>query len=176
MGRKITIPSRAALVSLALAVLAVAGCGGGTKTVATATPPLPAGVERARPEPTPINATYQVTLNGNRATQFGLPPGFPHGSPHGSALAVVTTNASTNQLCWKFSQLKNVSSPTEARLFRTFSGATGRHGFLLGRRYTPSGCIHLPAGTLGLIGAKPQQFFLNIHNARYPYGAVRGPL
>jgi hypothetical protein len=177
MVRKITIASsRAALVCPAVALLAIAGCGGTTKTVTTSTTPLPAGVERAPPEPQAINATYHVTLNGYGATRFGLPPGFRRGARNGSARAVVTTNASTHELCWKFSQLTNVPSPTVARLFRDFEGATGKGGFLLGRRYKSSGCIHLAWQTLGLIGEKPYKFFLNIHNAQYPEGAVRGSL
>jgi hypothetical protein len=175
MPSETTFRSRAAFVSLALAVLAVAGCGGSTKTV-TAPPELPPGVSKPPPPPTPINASFHVTLTGERATRFGLPPGFRRGSPNGSAVAVATTNASTNEFCWEFSQLKNVSSPTVARLFRDFPGATGRGGFALGRRYKPSGCIHLVPVVLALIGAKPQQFFLNIHTTRYPGGAVRGPL
>jgi hypothetical protein len=172
MRRKATVRSSAAFVSVA--VVAVAGCGGGTKTVTTQ--PLPPGVSRTPEEPKPINASYSVALSGKPATGFGIRPSFRRGAPNASALAVVTTNASTLELCWKFSQLKNVSSPTVARLFRNFPGATGRSGFLLGRRYRPSGCIHLEPGSLGVIGAKPQQFFLNIHTTRYPLGAVRGPL
>jgi hypothetical protein len=174
MRSKTTFRSRAAFGSLALAVLALASCGGSTKTVTST--PLPPGVSRAPEEPKPINASFRSTLNGKRVKQFAGVPAFTRGSPNASALAVVTTNASTNQLCWEISQLKNVSSPTVARLFRNFPGATGRGGWDLGRRYKPSGCIHLPAVTLGLIGAKPGQFWLNIHNARYPFGAVRGPL
>jgi hypothetical protein len=174
MRSKTTFPSRAAFVSLALAVLAVAGCGGGTKTATTT--PLPPGVSLAPKEPVPTNATFRATLTGRRQKTFTSSPGFKRGSPNGSALAVVTTNASTSELCWEFSQLKNVSSPTVARLFRNFPGATGRNGFDLGRRYKPSGCIHFEPAVLGLITEKPYQFYLNIHNARYPFGAVRGPL
>jgi hypothetical protein len=174
MLRKTTFRGRVAFVSLALAVLAVAGCGGSTKTVTSKL--LPPGVGPAPPEPTPINASYHVILNGKRVKTFPAAPRFKRGSPHGSARAVATTNASTSQLCWEFSQLKNVSSPTVARLFRNFPGATGDGGWDLGRRYRPSGCIHLPPVTLGLIGAKPTQFWLNIHSAQYPFGAVRGPL
>jgi hypothetical protein len=174
MLSKTAIRSRAAFLSLALAVLAVAGCGGGTKTVTTA--PLPPGVSLVPKTPVPINATYHVTLTGKRQKLFAGYVALKRGSPNGSALAVVTTNASTSQLCWEFSQLKNVSSPTVARLFRNFPGATGKGGFDLGRRYKHSGCIHLEPEVLGLIGEKPGQFYLNIHNARYPFGAVRGPL
>ena len=162
MCRKSTFRSRAAFVSLAVAVLAFAGCGG-TKPVTTAV--LPPGVSRAPELPQPINATYSVSLAG-----------FKRGSPNGSGHAVVSINASTNELCWTFSQLKNVTSPTVARLFRNFTGASGRNGFLLGRAYKSSGCIHLESAVLGLIGAKPEQFYVNIHDARFPGGAVRGPL
>jgi hypothetical protein len=174
MRKNSTFRSRAAFVSLALVALAVAGCGGSTKTVTST--PLPPGVQLAPPTPKPIDATYHVVLTGKREKRFAGAPALKRGSPGGSALAVATTNASTNQFCWEFSQLKNVSSPTVARLFRNFPGATGRGGFDLGRRYKSSGCIHLEPAVLGLIGEKPGQFYLNIHNAQYPFGAVRGPL
>jgi hypothetical protein len=174
MPLKTTFRSRAALVSLALAVLAVAGCGGSTKTVTTT--PLPPGVAPAAPTPKAINATYHVILTGKLHKVYRGVRGFKRGSPHGSASAVVTINASTNEFCWEFSQLSNVSSPTVARLFRNFPGAPGTGGFDLGRRYKSSGCIHMDPEVLGLITEKPEQFYLNIHNASYPSGAVRAPL
>jgi hypothetical protein len=173
MRSKAIFHGRAAFVSLALVVLAVAGCGGSTKTVTST--PLPPGVSRIPPVPQPITASFHAILSGKRVKQYAG-PALSRGSPNGSALAVVTTNASTNQLCWQFSQLKNVSSPTVARLFRNFAGATGTGGFPLGRRYKSSGCIHLESITLGLIGEKPNQFWINIHSTRYPFGAVRGQL
>jgi hypothetical protein len=34
----------------------------------------------------------------------------------------------------------------------------------------------MEAPVLGLIESKPQDFYLSIHSARFPDGAVRGPL
>ena len=148
-------------VCLVLA-LGLAACGS-TKVVTT-TASNPAETTY-KPPPPPVPASYSVTLSG-----------FKEGSHNGSALGLVGINPTTDELCWKFTQLKNVKSPTVARLFRYTPGGTGRHGYLLGHSYKTSGCIHQPAIILGLIESKPEQFFLNIHTAQYPGGAVRGPL
>jgi hypothetical protein len=159
--------SRTAFASVALVALALAGCGSSnnaastaaTETAATSSATAPGGSASSAP------TTYHVNLAG-----------FSKGSPNGSGLAVVTVNPPKGELCWMFSELTNVPSPTVARLFRSFPGATGAHGFLLGHTYKPSGCIHLEPGILELINSKPQRFFVNIHDAQFPEGAIRGPL
>jgi hypothetical protein len=167
MRIRTAIQRRTTFVSLAVAVLAFAGCGGSGKTVTSTA--LPAGVNlHPAPLPTPVNATFTVPLTG----------GFKRGSPNGTGLAVVSINASTNELCWTISQLKNITAPTEVRLFRNFPGASGENGFYLGgpKKYKPSGCIHLLPVQLGLMTSKPQVFYVSIHDRRFPGGAIRGPL
>ena len=156
---------RAGLVSIAVAMLVFAGCGGSSKTTSTLSKPFANQVTKNEPLPPAKVATYNVTLAG-----------FSEGSPNGSALAVVTINPASDELCWNFYQLKNLPSPTVARLFRNFTGARGTGGYLLGSRYTPSGCIRKPPLTLQLIESRPEQFYLNIHTEQFPEGAVRGPL
>jgi hypothetical protein len=161
--------SRTTFVTLAVGVLALTGCGGsnGTATKAAGSNlPLPPGVSLTPETRKPVTpATYDVNLAG-----------FPKGSPNGSGLAVVSIEPSKGGLCWQFSQLKNVTAPTEARIFLNFSGASGRGGYLLGRPYKSSGCIQLEPAVLALIESKPYKFYVNIHDAHYPNGAVRGPL
>ena len=96
--------------------------------------------------------------------------------PIGSGVAIISINAATNQLCWKISSLTNVPSPTQVRLFQNFTGATGRNGRVLGHGYKPSGCIPVERPALARMEFKPNIFFVNVHSARYPGGAVRGPL
>src|SRR5271163_2164181 len=149
------------LVSLAVAVLAFAGCGSTKQAATTAT-------TSSAPSPTQTSV-FDVTLTG-----FARELGHGAGSPNGSAFAVISINPSKGELCWHFSQLKNVTAPTVARLFQNFTGASGAHGFLLGNAYKPSGCIPLEQSTLELMVTKPQLFYVNIHDAQFPkFGAVR---
>ena len=153
------------LLPVVLAVFALAGCGSsGTKP--TAESELEKRVEKTyHPPPPPKSANYDVKLGP-----------FEGGDPIGSGVAIISINAATNQLCWKISSLTNVPSPTQVRLFQNFSGASGHNGYKLGHGYQPSGCIPVERVILGLFEAKPQRFFVNVHSARYPGGAVRGPL
>jgi hypothetical protein len=149
---------RTTLVCLAVASLALAACGSSkhaTTTTATSSAPPPAPP-----------ATFHVKLVG-----------YKGGSPDGSAAAVINVNPPTRQLCWIFSELKNVPSPTVARVYQNFPGATGAHGFKLGNTYTPSGCVLLHTDVLELMAEKtPGRFYVSIHDAQFPEGAVHGPL
>jgi hypothetical protein len=133
------------------------GCGGSNKTASKGST-LPHGVTKFQPLPPASAATYSVNLAG-----------FLHGAPNGSGLAVISINPSNDSICWRFSSLKNVAAPTVARVFRNFRGA-------LGPTYTASGCVHEKALVIQVISARPKEFWVNIHSARFPFGAVRGPL
>ncbi len=153
---------RTTVVSLAALVLVLAGCGSSKKAESTASNPVTTAATTA---PTAPATSFAVTLGP-----------FKGGSPNGSALAMINVYPPKGELCWQFTQLVNVPSPTVARLFRNFPGATGEGGYFLGHKYSPSGCIKVESVVLELIVDKPEQFFVNIHNRQFPGGAVRGPL
>jgi hypothetical protein len=150
-------------------VFVSAGCGSTSKTQTTAATgsTLPPGAKPAIPNkpPPPKSTSYNVVLAG-----------FPGGAPSGSGLATVSINAATDELCWKFLDVKNIPKPTVARLYRTFPGASGEGGFLLGSTYKPSGCVHLSAISLGVIERRPDEMYLDIHTAHPPWGVIEGPL
>jgi hypothetical protein len=144
-------------------VLALAGCGNGAPTTAAAPAASVPGVTSST---LPVVATeYSVSLAG-----------FKGGAPNASALALISINASTNELCWQFTQLKNVSAPTVARLYRVVRGQPGTAGLPLGHAYKLSGCVPQPRVLLGLIEAHPYRFAISIHSARFPGGAVHARL
>src|SRR5271155_3541467 len=150
---------RTTVVSLAIVALAFAGCGSSTNQAATTSAPSSA-VPPAPP------SEFHVHLAG-----------YKGGSPNGSALAVISTNPPKGEFCWMFSQLKNVTAPTVARVYQNFPGATGAHGFKLGSAYTSSGCTQLHTDVLEEMGEKrPGHFYVSIHDAQFPEGAVHGPL
>jgi CHRD domain len=162
------------LVVFMVVVLAFASCGGGTKTVTTTAPttsPTPPGVSKHVGPPPVKSVSYSVSLSGAAGVSS---PRAPAGEPNGSGFAAISVNASTGELCWKFSQLKNVTRPTVARIYRAASLGSFLYGFRLGHTYKSSGCLPENPIFLGLLGARPQEFYVSIHSARFPEGAVRG--
>jgi hypothetical protein len=160
---------------LAIGVLVLAGCGSSKTTTVTQQKGI-SGVSKYEPPPGPVAASYSVTLSG-----FKRGKGSEPGSPNGSALGLIDVNPDTNELCWTFTQLQNVPHPTAARIFRlgafvSQQFVTSSVGIPLGHTYKPSGCIHEHPRVLGLVTTTPQEFYVNIHDAEYPLGAVRGPL
>lgn len=159
---------RTALVALALVALALVGCGkGGEARVATTTtltaPSTPFKRTRARE---PFNSvSYTVHLAG-----------FSEGSPNGSAVAEISVSRPSLEICWKFSNLVNVTAPTVARIYAFVPGGPGTHGLRLGPRYTSSGCEPEPYAVLEDFALHPRGFRVSIHDAQFPGGAVRGAL
>jgi hypothetical protein len=161
--------NRIPFVFVALAMIALGGCGStkNTTTKTAPTPPLAPGATEIGTPPLVKSATYRVNLAGAN--------GAPAGVRNGSGLAVITVKAPSRELCWEFSKLKNVASPTAARIYRSLAGGPPLgSGVPFGASYVASGCVHEPAVFLGLLGKRPQNFYVAVDNARFPNGAVRG--
>jgi hypothetical protein len=157
--------NRTVSACLAAVVLALSGCGSsktasttaGTSsvTVRTAT-----GGHRGPPKPPPKSATYSANL--------ASAPGI---SPKRSGFAVITLNAPDEELCWTFSQLKNVKPPPTASI------ASHNIFVPLGRSYATAGCnVEMPPAFFRIIEANPHEFDVVISNAKDPEAAMRGPL
>jgi hypothetical protein len=160
--------NRIPFVLATLGVIALGGCGS-TKTTATTakTAPPAAGATEIGTPPPIKSATYRANLAGTT--------GAPAGASNGSGLATISVKAPTDELCWKFLRLKNVASPTAARIYRSLAGgAPLGSGVPFGAAHKLSGCVHEPGVFLGLLGAHPQNFYVAIDNAQFPKGAVRG--
>jgi hypothetical protein len=168
-------PKRSFLFA-AFVVLALVGCGSTKKAVSAApantastSATLPPGTTTLTAPPPPATPrTYQVKLSGAAE--------IPAGAPNGSGIAVISIKAG-GELCWKFSGLKNVTAPTVSHIHRGLPGSSGPVVIPLGGAYKATGCVHGAATPLlALIEASPQRFYVNIHNAQYPGGAVRAQL
>jgi len=165
-------------VLVAAVIVACAGCGGSNKatsTGATAGTTTGATTTEASTHLSHVTTTWDGLPVGAATWQVPL-AGFSEGAQDGSGLAVITVDPVHFELCWRFSELRNVTAPTVARLFRNAQGASGRNGLPLGASYTTSGCVHETPEVLAVIEAHPKKMWVSIHTARFPYGAVRGPL
>jgi hypothetical protein len=163
---------RTACASLAVLGLVLAGCGSSNTATSTSTLPKVPGVTPYTPPPPAKQISYSVSLGSAK----GVPVGAPAGAPNASGLVAISINPATRELCWRFTELKNVPKPTAARLYQYVPGGTGEGGLPLGRTYTPSGCLVRNVTVYAVLEAHPERFYVSLHSAKFPAGAVRGQL
>jgi uncharacterized protein YceK len=167
--------SKIALFSLAVTALAFAGCGSSsssTSSTKSSSSPSTAATTTPSSSTTSTNAAvkarvYTVSMKGSNEV--------PKGAPNGSATAVITIKTS-KQVCWRFTNLKNVTAPKVDHIHQGPAGAAGNIVIPLGTAYKASGCVPASATLLSQIESKPSGFYVNIHNVAYPQGVVRGQL
>ena len=117
--------------------------------------------------------TLTATLAGGDAE---IPPGDPDGS--GTASIVVDPAAGT--LCWEFST-ENVGPGSASHIHAGAAGVAGDVVVPLdtdGFEESSEGCIEPmeDAAALQEIVDSPADFYVNVHTADFPGGAVRGQL
>lgn len=155
------------LVALAAAtsMLGLAGCGGGGSTSAgSARGSRAAGANI----PGPVRI-YRVALTGSAE---------PHrGALSGTGDAIIAFH-SDNKVCWRFAHLHGFSAATSARIYKAPPGQAGKVAVSLstGPRLHHEGCVHVSPAVINAIEGKPQEYYVNIHSAQYPSGAVRAQL
>jgi CHRD domain len=114
-----------------------------------------------------------------------LPEGRPQG--FGSATIII---ALPDTVCWRIVVDGLTSPPSPANLAHIHRGVSGLNGPIVVNLFPPppvapsagnpgasSGCTSgVAAKTLIAIGLNPTGFYVNVHNAPFPAGAVRGQL
>lgn len=98
------------------------------------------------------------------------------GDPQGSGSFRAEINADTGDLCYTLTD-KNVGEATAAHIHKGAAGVDGDH--LLPLDITEDGddlCIAAEPDLLKQIIAAPGDYYVNIHTAAFPKGAVRGQL
>jgi hypothetical protein len=100
------------------------------------------------------------------------------GDPNGFGFARVTVDRGTNEVCYRLS-VAQIALATAAHIHR---GAAGTSGPVVVPFSAPavdgfsSGCVAVESSLVAEILSNPSQFYVNIHNAEYPAGAIRGQL
>lgn len=129
---------------------------------------------------TALIASAGMTQNGGRPLSAALSgdnevPG--PGDPDGSGDARVTVNPGIGQICYTL-QVSGIAPATMAHIHEGEEGVSGpvRVGLTPPTSGTSSGCVTVER-TLALeILRDPADYYVNVHNAQYPGGAVRGQL
>jgi CHRD domain len=120
--------------------------------------------------PTSGGRTFPVALTGNAES--------PAGDPVGTGTAEFHLRAGQGQVCYQITA-KNLPPAVAAHIHR---GAAGVAGPVVVPLTTPSaegtsrGCATAVRGLVNAILAAPASFYVNVHTAEFPAGAIRGQL
>ena len=112
---------------------------------------------------------YRLVLAGKAET--------PRGAPNGTGAAVIAFHGDST-VCWRFAHLHGFTKPTFAHLH---IGAQGKSGKIVVPLSTAPalhhhGCTSVSASLVKAIKRDPSGYYVNIHSAKYPAGAVRAQL
>ena len=100
----------------------------------------------------------------------------PKGSPTGSGLAVVHFDGTKRTVCWTFAKVAKIGTPTAAHIHKGKARTAGPVVVPLGASYKTKGCTKASAKVIGAIEEHPGSYYVNVHTAKYPAGAIRGTL
>lgn len=117
----------------------------------------------------PTEFTYRAGMNGAQEV-----PG--PGDPNGSGKAVVTADTVTGEICFDL-VVRNIAPAAAAHIHVGERGTPGPVVVPLAPPTTgsSSGCV-TDAAQAQAIAANPSGYYVNVHNADFPDGAVRGQL
>lgn len=148
----------------AIQILLLAGVAAGSAALAGC-----ATVEEAVAEKTA--ETYTATLTGAQE------PGNT-GDPDGAGRAEISIADNFDQVCWDLNDLRGIGPITAAHIHRGAPGVNGPPVFPLKQANEGGwkGCASGAEWTADRIENNPEAFYVNVHTAEYPNGAIRGQL
>ena len=100
----------------------------------------------------------------------------PAADPNGSGIVVLHLDGKKGKACWAFAKVKNIGTPQSAHIHKGKAGQIGAVVVPLGGAYKAKGCISASKDDIADIEEHPNRYYVNIHNAKYPNGAIRGQL
>ena len=90
--------------------------------------------------------------------------------------AELRLNAATGKVCWEFALAKIDGKPNQAHIHKGGKGVSGNVVVPLGGTYRRQGCTTAAKALVRSIVNKPGAYYVNVHNAKHPAGAMRGQL
>jgi hypothetical protein len=99
------------------------------------------------------------------------------GDSDGSGTAKLTLNPGKGEVCYELT-VANIQEATAAHIHEGAAGKAGsvKVGLEAPKGGTAKGCKSAEAAVIQEIMQNPANYYVNIHNAEFPQGAVRGQL
>jgi hypothetical protein len=123
--------------------------------------------------------SYAAAASGHalKATLTGAAE-TPPGDPKGAGTATLKVDPAKGEVCYTL-EVSKIASATMAHIHKGAAGAAGPVAVPL-KAPDASGkvsdCAKADAAVLNEILKTPSDYYVNVHNAQYPGGAVRGQL
>ena len=114
--------------------------------------------------------TYRAVLTG--ANEVG------GGDPDGYGLAEISISDAFDQVCYEIKDVRGIGTPTAAHIHFGRAGTNGPPVLALTRSNEGrwQGCKDGAEWTENRLQGNPGDFYVNVHNAEFPAGAIRGQL
>ena len=109
--------------------------------------------------------SLHATLTGKAET--------PKGDPDGSGTAEVKITG--RRVCWEI-KVARVQTIVAAHIHKGRPGAAGPVVVPFGKVFKAKGCTTTTAAIAAAIQKTPSAYYVNVHNAKYPGGALRAQL
>lgn len=116
-----------------------------------------------------LGAAEKGSLHATMSGKVEVPKGDPDGT--GTAEIKITGK----KVCWELKTAK-IAKPNAAHIHKGKAGKAGPVVVPFGATYKAKGCTTTSMANANAISATPGSFYVNVHNAKYPGGAVRGQL
>jgi hypothetical protein len=97
----------------------------------------------------------------------------PKGDPDGRGTAEIKITG--RRVCWEI-HVSKVQTITAAHIHKGKAGVAGPVVVPFGTHYKSKGCTTTTAAIAAAIQRNPAAYYVNVHNAKYPGGALRGKL
>ena len=114
--------------------------------------------------------TYNATLLGSNQVGGGDPDGY--------GKAEISISDAFGQVCYEIKDVRGIDTPTAAHIHFGKAGTNGPPVLALtqSNEGTWQGCKDGSEWTQNRLQGNPQDFYVNVHTAAYPNGAIRGQL
>ena len=101
----------------------------------------------------------------------------PAGDPDGVGMARIAINDATNQVCTDL-EVRNVDNVTAAHIHEGRAGVNGPPVITLDAPDDDDSddCDTVSDALVDAIRRRPSDFYVNVHSAAYPNGAIRGQI